>query len=260
MPGGTPAGTSRQQAASPATAMMMPAGTASPTCPNGSTSAAAPPKTTTRSAAAPRPGRPRRSPPSSTSPSRPAPPTAGPPPPATPAAGDYSTPATPAACCKPPPPIPAAAAASPCWPPTTPPPDSGQRNRDGPDARQAAALTAFLRDLNITVTPIARGTCDHRNAEDRYTPSRKLTHLVRARTATCPAPGCGAHADHCDLDHTTPHPDGPTDECNLGPPCRRHHQVKQAPGWTLTQPEPGVMRWITPAGRTYTTRPTVYEM
>ena len=143
--------------------------------------------------------------------------------------------------------------------PWIPPPDSGQRNRDGPDARQAAALTEFLRDLNITFTPIARGTCDHRNAEDRYTPSRKLKHLVGARTATCPAPGCGAQAYHNDLDHTTPHPDGPTDECNLGPPCRRHHRVKQAPGWTLTQPEPGVMRWTTPSGRTYTTRPTVYE-
>jgi hypothetical protein len=33
----------------------------------------------------------------------------------------------------------------------------------------------------------------------------------------------------------------------------------QAPGWTLTQPEPGVMHWTTPAGRSYTTRPTVYE-
>ena len=68
VPGGTPARTSRPQAASPATAMApvtamtMPAGTAAPTCPNGSTSAAAPPKTTTtRTAAVSRPGRRRRS-------------------------------------------------------------------------------------------------------------------------------------------------------------------------------------------------------
>jgi Domain of unknown function (DUF222) len=144
--------------------------------------------------------------------------------------------------------------------PWIPPPDSGQRNRDGPDARQAAALADLLRDLNVTFTPIAKGTCDHTNAENRYTPSRKLGHLVRARTATCPAPGCDAHAYHNDLDHTVPHPDGPTDECNIAPPCRRHHRVKQAPGWKLEQPEPGVMIWTTPAGRTYTIRPTVYEM
>ena len=139
------------------------------------------------------------------------------------------------------------------------PPPHGGGTRDGPDEQQAAALADFLRDLNITVTPIAKGSCDHRNAEDRYVPSRKLGHLIRARTATCPAPGCGAHAYHNDLDHTIAYPGGPTDECNIAPPCRRHHRVKQAPGWKLEQPEPGVMRWTTPAGRSYTTHPTVYE-
>jgi Domain of unknown function (DUF222) len=144
--------------------------------------------------------------------------------------------------------------------PWIPPPASAARNRDGPDQQQAAALAEFLRGLNITVTPIAQGSCDHANAENRYTPSRKLGHLVRARTATCPAPGCGAHAYHNDLDHTVAYPGGPTDECNIAPPCRRHHRVKQAPGWKLEQPEPGVMRWTTPAGRSYTTTATVYEM
>ncbi|MGC1564728.1 MAG: DUF222 domain-containing protein, partial [Trebonia sp.] len=136
---------------------------------------------------------------------------------------------------------------------------TGHSGRDGPDARQAAALADLLRDLNVTFTPIAKGTCDHAGQEDRYTPSRKLKHLVRARTATCPAPGCGAQAYHNDLDHTLAYPAGSTCQCDLAPPCRRHHRVKQAPGWTLTQPEPGVMRWTTPSGRSYTTRPTVYD-
>jgi hypothetical protein len=139
------------------------------------------------------------------------------------------------------------------------PPPSGERNRDGPDEQQAAALADFLRGLNITFTPIAKGGCDHRDAEDRYTPSRKLKHLVRARTATCPAPGCGAQAYHNDLDHTLAYPAGITCQCDLAPPCRRHHRVKQAPGWTLTQPEPGIMCWTTPSGRSYTTTPTVYD-
>ncbi len=56
--------------------------------------------------------------------------------------------------------------------PWIPPPDSVQRNRDGPDARQAAALAELLRGLNVTFTPIAKGTCDHAAQEDRYTPSR----------------------------------------------------------------------------------------
>src|SRR3984885_11717470 len=144
-------------------------------------------------------------------------------------------------------------------PPRTPPPDSGQRNRDGPDARQAAALATLLRDLNVTFTPIAKGSCDHASAEDRYTPSRKLKHLVWARTATCPAPGCGAQAAPGALAHPLASPAGIPCQCDLAPPCRRHHRVKQAPGWTLTQPEPGVMRWTTPSGRSYTTRPTVYD-
>ena len=39
----------------------------------------------------------------------------------------------------------------------------------------------------------------------------------------------------------------------------RHHHAKHAPGWNLQQPQPGIMRWTTPSGRTYTTHPTRYE-
>jgi hypothetical protein len=44
--------------------------------------------------------------------------------------------------------------------------------------------------------------------------------------------------------------------CNLAPHCRKHHRCKQAEGWRLEQPEPGVLVWQTPAGRTYTITPT----
>ena len=136
----------------------------------------------------------------------------------------------------------------------------GNPGNHGPDERQAAALAELLRRLNVTLTPIAKGrTCDHADREDRYTPSRKLRDLIRARTDRCTAPGCGALAVHCDLDHTVAYPDGFTCQCGLGPACRRHHRCKQAPGWSLAQPEPGVMCWTTPSGRQYTTRPTVYE-
>ena len=46
----------------------------------------------------------------------------------------------------------------------------------------------------------------------------------------------------------------------LAPACRRRHRSKQAPGWHVRQTEPGVMRWTTPAGRTHTTNPTVYDV
>jgi hypothetical protein len=118
-----------------------------------------------------------------------------------------------------------------------------------------------LQDLlNITtLTPVIRGPCHHPHAEDRYRPSRKLQHLVKARNATCTAPGCGRRAARCDLDHTDPHHQGGlTCECNLAPLCRHHHRLKQADGWQLEQPQPGVLVWHTPAGRTYTTTPTHY--
>ncbi len=144
--------------------------------------------------------------------------------------------------------------------PTRRSPGTTSRPPPGPDEYQRAQLAELLRALNITWAPIAKGTCDHRHREDRYKPSRKLGHLVRARTATCPAPGCAASAYHADLDHTTPWPRGTTDECNIAPPCRHHHRVKQAPGWKLEQTSPGVMRWTAPSGRTYTTTPTVYDL
>ena len=88
-------------------------------------------------------------------------------------------------------------------------------------------------------------------AEHRYRPSRKLQHLVRARNATCTAPGCGRRAASCDLDHTDPHHHGGrTCECNLAPLSWHHHRCKQAEGWWLEQPEPGVLVWHPPAGRT----------
>ncbi|WP_187366221.1 HNH endonuclease signature motif containing protein [Trebonia kvetii] len=146
--------------------------------------------------------------------------------------------------------------------PTTQPGQPGQPTERGqpahppPDA--GARLALLFRRLNVTFRPITEGDCDHTSAEDQYLPSRGLRHLVRARNATCTAPGCLAQAVHCDVDHTTPHPDGPTCQCNLAPKCRRHHRCKQAPGWRVEQPEPGIMRWTLPSGRRHTTTPTEY--
>jgi len=113
--------------------------------------------------------------------------------------------------------------------------------------------------LTTPLTPITRGPCDHAHAQVGYHPTRTLVHLVRARNATCTAPGCGRPAVRCDLDHTTAwDKGGRTCECNLAPLCRHHHRCKQAQGWHLEQPEPGVLKWRAPSGRAYTTKPTEY--
>lgn len=120
-------------------------------------------------------------------------------------------------------------------------------------------LAELLRRLTLTLTPIAQGVCDHAAAEDRYAPSRALRHLVRARNATCDAPGCQNTAATADLDHTVPWPGGLTEQCNLAPRCRTHHRAKQAPDWTVEQSAPGVTRWTLPSGRTHVTTPTRYD-
>jgi hypothetical protein len=115
------------------------------------------------------------------------------------------------------------------------------------------------RDLTVTITPLARGRCDHRRQEPGYHPSRALRHLITARTPTCTAPGCRHPATRCDLDHTVPYGEGGhTCECGLAPLCRHHHRCKQSEGWQLDQPAPGIMHWITPAGRHYTTTPATH--
>ena len=145
----------------------------------------------------------------------------------------------------------------------------GPRHRPGdtapgpvapPPALSSQAGT-FIQRLGVQVTPLAAGTCEHRNQEPGYTLSPRLRHLIAARTVSCCAPGCRRPAARCDFDHTIAYQaGGRTCECNVRPLCRRHHRCKQAPRWALQQPDPGTMIWTTPAGRTYTTGPTTYHL
>jgi Domain of unknown function (DUF222) len=139
------------------------------------------------------------------------------------------------------------AAAHACLPGRHPPPGTGH------------PLTPLTS--NTPLIPVARGPCDHAHAETGYHPSRKLRHLIRARNSRCTAPGCGRPAARCDLDHTVAWDQGGlTCECGLAPLCRHHHRCKQAERWQLEQPEPGVLIWRVPSGRSYTTTPTQYSI
>ncbi|HZR49553.1 MAG TPA: DUF222 domain-containing protein [Streptosporangiaceae bacterium] len=133
--------------------------------------------------------------------------------------------------------------------------------RRTPDAITGTGTAAGLAArLGVTLTPLTNGACEHTHAESGYTPSRALRHLIQARNTRCTAPGCGRPAAACDVDHTIPWEDGGvTCECNLSPLCRGHHQIKQAQGWKLEQPEPGVLTWVSPSGLTRTTAPTSYR-
>jgi hypothetical protein len=98
--------------------------------------------------------------------------------------------------------------------------------------------------------------CDHAWQTPAYKPTTRLRHLVQIRHATCVFPGCRRPAKQCDADHTIPYDNGGlTCLCNLAPLCRRHHQAKQTPGWTLAQTNPGTMTWTTPSGHHYNVCP-----
>jgi 5-methylcytosine-specific restriction endonuclease McrA len=140
-----------------------------------------------------------------------------------------------------------------------PRPDPRASGGDRPPATgpPATGPPDWLRGL--TFTTLATGTCTHPRESRSYQPSASLRHLIQIRNPTCTAPGCRRAATHCDLDHVIPYDQGGrTCECNLHPACRRDHQRKQAPGWTLTTPSPGTLTWTTPGHRTCTTTPAEY--
>jgi hypothetical protein len=137
----------------------------------------------------------------------------------------------------------------------SPKPGGRKPGDPGPGGTGAGGWT-----VAVTAEPVATGSCDHRHCEPGYRPSPALQRLIRARSSTCTAPGCRRPAAACDLDHTRAYDDdGWTCECNLAPLCRRHHRAKQAHGWRLTQPQPGVLIWTAPSGRVYSTQPTNYR-
>jgi len=91
-----------------------------------------------------------------------------------------------------------------------------------------------------------------------YTPTAGLARLIRAKEPTCRMPGCRTPSQACDLDHTIPWPHGATTGDNMGPLCRRHHNLKTHQGWQLTNHETDTdfrpnhsYEWTTPAGITH---------
>jgi hypothetical protein len=88
-----------------------------------------------------------------------------------------------------------------------------------------------------------------------YRPSSSLAELVRTRDGRCRFPGCAVAARFCDLDHVRPWPAGPTAAVNMMCLCRRHHRIKQRPGWGVRLSRDGRADWTDPVGRQRTTWP-----
>ncbi len=98
-------------------------------------------------------------------------------------------------------------------------------------------------------------TVDGPTVPGTYRPSRRVAARVRARDRRCRFPGCSIAAVFCDVDHVRAWPGGPTALTNLVCLCRRHHRVKQRPGWAVRLAADGTVSWTDPTGRTRTTSP-----
>jgi hypothetical protein len=115
------------------------------------------------------------------------------------------------------------------------------------------------RDLTVRFDVVPTYACDHRYQVSSYQPSDRLRRLVQVRDHECTFPPCSRAARDSDFEHAVPYDKGgPTDACNAGARSRRCHQVKQMPGWSVTQPRPGWHVWTTPTGRTYIQEPWRY--
>jgi hypothetical protein len=118
------------------------------------------------------------------------------------------------------------------------------------------AVAAVLADpdLRLRLSRLDRDGCITQDPTV-YRPNDPLRRLVRTRDGTCRFPGCRTPAARCDLDHVVPFPHGPTHEHNLLALCRSHHGFKHHARWLVELSPDGVARWISPQGRTYSTRP-----
>lgn len=123
-----------------------------------------------------------------------------------------------------------------------------------------AVPAATVRDLAVRARLRPLTSPGRLRVEDGYRPSAALADFIRARDLCCRFPGCDAPAEVCDIDHTVPHGSGgPTHPSNLALLCRAHHLLKTfwigVSGWGEVQFADGTIRWTSPSGRAYITKP-----
>jgi Domain of unknown function (DUF222) len=141
--------------------------------------------------------------------------------------------------------------------PGPPPPGDWQLTPGKPGAWTLTLPGGQHLTVRLDVVPVH--ACDHRYQVNAYLPGDRLRRLIQIRDHECTWPPCSRPARESDFEHAVPyHKGGKTCACNAGARSRRCHQVKQLPGWSVTQPKPGWHQWTTPTGRTYTQEPWRY--
>lgn len=128
----------------------------------------------------------------------------------------------------------------------------------GPISAQVARDIAF--DVRSTWRRIITDPLDGAPVDvgrQRYRPPAVTADYARVRDRECRFPACHRPSWFGDLDHVTDWArHGRTDANNLVGLCRKHHRLKDAPGWTYRLNDATHHFTVcTPSGRTYTTAP-----
>jgi hypothetical protein len=90
----------------------------------------------------------------------------------------------------------------------------------------------------------------------KYPLTKALRRWILYRDQICRFPGCTRKAERSEIDHTIPFGlGGLSEEGNLAVLCKKHHRLKHNSRWRVTQLGKGVLRWTSPAGRSYLTHP-----
>lgn len=117
----------------------------------------------------------------------------------------------------------------------------------------AASAPGFVRILTHPETGAVLSL-----GRDRYAIPPDLRAWLRMRDETCRAPGCGAPARRCDLDHTTDWQyHGLSNHDNLAHLCPKHHDQKHHTRWSVQHLGDGDLQWISPTGHRYVTEPAI---
>lgn len=100
----------------------------------------------------------------------------------------------------------------------------------------AAAAKAAAEATMRTLLNASADGCAHTLEVKSYKVPGTMRRWIIARDRACRNPICRRRAPQCDMDHTVPFEKGVrTCPCGLGPLCRAHHELKQLPGWRLSQ-------------------------
>jgi Domain of unknown function (DUF222) len=136
---------------------------------------------------------------------------------------------------------------------------SGNPGPPGGYGSWTLTLPGAAARFTVDLYPIPVSECDHRYEAPGHDPSVRLRHLVQVRDGACTFPACSRLARECDFEHAVAHEQGGrTCTCNCHACSRSCHQLKQQPGWSVTQTAPGWHRWTTPSGRAYLQGPWQY--